>query len=119
MVINLKRNFSSESSIVVWGKGDLSNCIEPLNIYLTDTAFLGTNTLYMLIKSIVLDDVPYSDRKKGDYTTIDCACSVISVDRTERKFGNRDIVRVNDEWITSGEFEEKFGVINTLKSKNP
>ncbi|MDR1120365.1 MAG: hypothetical protein LBM08_05565 [Dysgonamonadaceae bacterium] len=108
-VKDLKGNFEEDASIVVWGKGDLSNSIDSFYPYITDQSH-GAYSLYMLIEQIVSADVPYSDRRKGDYATIDCACSVIPVNLTEQYLGNGEFVRVGGEWMTGEEFEERFSV---------
>ena len=107
---DLKGNFPNESTIVVWGKGDLSNSIDPIHIYNTDQTPCGAYSLYMLIKPIVPNDVPYSDRTIGDYATIDCAFSIVPINLIEQCLGNGEFVGVGGEWMTSEEFEEKFNI---------
>jgi len=107
---DLKGNFSTDSNIVVWGKGDLSNSIDPLYTHYRDTSYFPTDILYMLIKPIVSDEVLYSNRKIGDYTTIDCAYSTVCIDIVERKLGNGEFVKVGEEWMTGEEFENKFSL---------
>ena len=113
IIKDLKGNFLNESPIVVWGKGDFSKCIDRVGGINFDPTFFNDKnpyTMYMLIKPIVSDDVPFSERKIGDFTTIECASSVVSINVVERKMGNGDFVL----GMTAEEFEEKFG-INLVK----
>jgi len=106
---NLKGNLPSNSSFIVWGKGDIAHGIDPVHMYAVDPNY-GYYTLYMLVKPIVSEVDPIFKRKMGDYTTIDCAYSVVPIDIVSQKMKNENIVRVGNEWISSEEFENRFSL---------
>jgi hypothetical protein len=69
---DLKGNFPKElSTFVLWGAGDTSARIDHLQ------SNTEKDTLIVLIKPVVSVDYPYTEQKIGDYTTIDCAYSML------------------------------------------
>ena len=90
---DLKGNFSKDSTFVVWGSGDASDCIDRLRWY-----GFESSTFLMLIKPIVSVDEPYSERKEGDYSTMNCAYSVLRI-------VNEKVEVEWNKWITMEEFE--------------
>ena len=86
LIEDLKGNFSGDSTFVVWGGGDASLCVDPL-IELLNYEYQA-ETFVMLIK-LVVADVPFSNRMKGDFSTIDCAYSVVPINELGNIVGDR------------------------------
>ena len=79
LIEDFKGSFPKDSTFVVWGGGDASLSVDPL-VELNYQYDISNriDTLVMLIKSID-SDVPFSNRRIGDFSTLDCAYSVVPI----------------------------------------
>jgi hypothetical protein len=77
LVEDLKGNFPKDlSTVLLWGAGDASGCVDKLQGY----HIHKKDTILVLMKQIDRVDGGYpTGRTAGDFTTIDCATSVLAL----------------------------------------